>query len=141
MSSIALGMYDEVIRGLVSDDRSNLKTMSKRDVEVNRQYFCLVRLLRSSLVDKRLASAFNLENVDVLDYRVAASLLERAGDSIVLLSELVLGSSCPGITARRFMMRCANLSSWARSRSRPLPHLTGFWQSRPYRFTRALRTI
>ena len=93
MSSIALGMYDEVVNGLVSDDKSDLQTIPKRDVEVNRQYFLLVRLIRSTIADKRLASAFNLENVDVLDYRVAASLLEGAGDSIVLLSRLVLDSS------------------------------------------------
>ena len=93
MSSIALGMYDEVSLGLISDDKSNLQTMSKRDVEVNRQYFLLVRLIRSTLVDKRLANAFNLENIDVLDYRVAANLLENAGDSIVELSNLIYNSS------------------------------------------------
>ena len=47
MSSIALGMYDDVTRGLVSEDKSNLKTLAKRDVEVNRQYFLLVRLIRN----------------------------------------------------------------------------------------------
>ena len=57
MSSIALGMYDDILNGLVSDDKSNLQTLSKRDVEVNRQYFLLVRLIRSTLVNKRLASA------------------------------------------------------------------------------------
>ena len=93
MSSIALGMFDEVSLGLISDDKSNLQTMSKRDVEVNRQYFLLVRLIRSTLVDKRLANAFNLENIDVLDYRVAANLLENAGDSIVELSNLIYDSS------------------------------------------------
>ena len=93
MSSIALGMFDEVSLGLISDDKSNLQTMSKRDVEVNRQYFLLVRLIRSTLVDKRLANAFNLENIDVLDYRVAANLLENAGDSIVELSNLIHDSS------------------------------------------------
>ena len=93
MSSIALGMYDEVSLGLISDDKSNLQTISKRDVEVNRQYFLLVRLIRSTLVDKRLANAFNLENIDVLDYRVAANLLENAGDSIVELSNLIYNSS------------------------------------------------
>ena len=93
MSSIALGMFDEVSHGLISDDKSNLQTMSKRDVEVNRQYFLLVRLIRSTLVDKRLANAFNLENIDVLDYRVAANLLENAGDSIVELSNLIYQSS------------------------------------------------
>ena len=93
MSSIALGMYDEVSLGLISDDKSNLQTISKRDVEVNRQYFLLVRLIRSTLVDKRLANAFNLENIDILDYRVAANLLENAGDSIVELSNLIYNSS------------------------------------------------
>ena len=93
MSSIALGMYDDVLTGLISDDKSNLQTLSKRDVEVNRQYFLLVRLIRSTLVDKRLANAFNLENIDVLDYRVAANVLENAGDSIVELSNFIFNFS------------------------------------------------
>ena len=93
MSSIALGMYDDVLNGLISDDKSNLQTLSKRDVEVNRQYFLLVRLIRSTLVDKRLSNAFNLENIDILDYRVAANILENAGDSIVELSDFIFNSS------------------------------------------------
>ena len=93
MSSIALGMYDDVSNGLISDDKSNLQTLSKRDVEVNRQYFLLVRLIRSTLVDKRLSNAFNLENIDVLDYRVAANVLENAGDSIVELSNFIFNFS------------------------------------------------
>ena len=95
MSSIALGMYDDVLNGLISDDKSNLQTLSKRDVEVNRQYFLLVRLIRSTLVDKRLSNAFNLENIDVLDYRVAANDLENAGDSIVELSNFIFNFSLP----------------------------------------------
>jgi phosphate uptake regulator len=93
MSSIALGMYDDVSNGLISDDKSNLQTLSRRDVEVNRQYFLLVRLIRSTLVDKRLANTFNLENIDVLDYRVAANLLENAGDTIVELADSIYNSS------------------------------------------------
>jgi phosphate uptake regulator len=93
MSSIALGMYEDICNGLISDDRSNLQTLSNRDVEVNRQYFLLVRLIRSTLVDKRLANVFNLENIDVLDYRVAANLLENAGDTIVELSDFIFNTS------------------------------------------------
>ena len=93
MSSLALGMYDDASSGLISDDKSNLQSLSKRDVEVNRQYFLLVRLIRSTLVDRRLANAFNLENIDVLDYRVAANILENAGDSIVELSNFIYNSS------------------------------------------------
>ncbi len=93
ISSIALGMYDDVSNGLILDDKSNLQTLSKRDVEVNRQYFLLVRLIRSTLVDKRLANVFNLENIDILDYRVAANLLENAGDTIVELANFIYNSS------------------------------------------------
>jgi len=93
MSSIALGMYDDVSNGLIQSDKSNLQTLSKRDVEVNRQYFLLVRLIRSTLVDKKLANVFNLENIDVLDYRVAANLLENAGDTIVELATFIYNSS------------------------------------------------
>jgi len=93
MSSIAIGMYDDVSNGLISDDKSNLQSLSKRDVEVNRQYFLLVRLIRSTLADKRLANVFNLENIDVLDYRVAANILENAGDYIVELSNFIYNSS------------------------------------------------
>jgi phosphate uptake regulator len=93
ISSIALGMYDDVLHGLISDDKSNLQTLSKRDVEVNRQYFLLVRLIRSTLVDKRLANVFNLENIDILDYRVAANVLENAGDSIVEISNFIFNFS------------------------------------------------
>ena len=101
MSSIALGMYDDTSNGLILDDKSNLQTLSNRDVEVNRQYFLLVRLIRSTLVDKRLANVFNLENIDVLDYRVAANLLENAGDSIVELSNFIYNSTLSKIHSKK----------------------------------------
>ena len=113
MSSIALGMYDDVSNGLISDDKSNLQTLSKRDVEVNRQYFLLVRLIRSTLVDKRLANIFNLENIDVLDYRVAANLLENAGDTIVELADLIYNSSLPKELLKRIFVVVQNFNGLA----------------------------
>ena len=89
MSTIAIGMFNETLEGLVSEDKTNLQTMSNRDIEINRQYFLLVRLIRSTMVDRRLASVFNLENIDILDYRIAANLLEMAGDTIVELANLI----------------------------------------------------
>jgi phosphate uptake regulator len=113
MSSIALGMYDDVSNGLISDDKSNLQTLSKRDVEVNRQYFLLVRLIRSTLVDKRLANIFNLENIDILDYRVAANLLENAGDTIVELADFVYDSSLSKELLKKIFLTVQNFSSLA----------------------------
>jgi phosphate uptake regulator len=83
IGSIALGMFNDISLSLISDDRSNLQTLANRDDEVDRQYFLLVRLIRSSMIDKRLAAAFHLENIDVLDYRIAAHILETASDTLV----------------------------------------------------------
>lgn len=113
MSSIALGMYDDVSNGLVSDDKSNLQTLAKRDVEVNRQYFLLVRLIRSTLVDKKLANAFNLENIDVLDYRIAANLLENAGDTIVELADFIYNSSLSKDLLNKIFLVVRNFSGLA----------------------------
>jgi len=93
ISALALGMYNDVVTGLLSDDKSNLLTLSNRDVEVNRQYFLLVRLIRSSMIDVRLAGTFSLENIDILDYRVAANILENAGDIIVELGNSIANTS------------------------------------------------
>ncbi len=86
MNTIVVGMHNDLLAAMSSEDRSNLGALASRDDEVNRQYFLLVRLVRSVMTDRRLASAFSLENIDVLDYRVAANLIEAAGDTIVELA-------------------------------------------------------
>jgi len=93
MSSIALGMFSDVISSIQSGDKTNLETISNRDAEINRQYFLLVRLIRSTIMDPRLASIFNLENIDILDYRIAANTLEIAGDTVVELSQSLIKSN------------------------------------------------
>jgi phosphate uptake regulator len=63
-----------------------------RDDEVNRQYFLIVRLIRTAMMDRRLASSLDLSNIDILDYRIAANHLENAGDLISKLSSQLSGS-------------------------------------------------
>ena len=89
MSSIALGMFNETLLALATGDKTNLQTIPNRDDEINRQYFLLVRFIRSTMVDRRLAGIFNLENIDILDYRVAGNILETAGDTIVELAKSI----------------------------------------------------
>ena len=93
MSSIALGMFSDVVSSLESGDKTNLETIINRDAEINRQYFLLVRLIRSTIMDARLANIFNLENIDILDYRIAANTLEIAGDTVVELSQSLIKSN------------------------------------------------
>ena len=93
MSSIALGMFNETLSALRTGDKTNLQTIPNRDDEINRQYFLLVRFIRSTMVDRRLAGIFNLENIDILDYRIASNILETAGDTIVDLSRSISETS------------------------------------------------
>ena len=95
MSSIAIGLFRDTINSLISEDKTVLQTIPGRDDEIDRQYFLLVRLIRSAMVDARLATVFNLGNIDILDYRIAANLMESAGDTIVELANSIseLGGS------------------------------------------------
>ena len=101
MSSIALGMFSDVVSSLESGDKTNLETIVNRDAEINRQYFLLVRLIRSTIMDTRLANIFNLENIDILDYRIAANTLETAGDTIVELSQSLIKSNLSKIELKK----------------------------------------
>ena len=101
MSSITLGMFSDVVSSLESGDKTNLETISNRDAEINRQYFLLVRLIRSTIMDPRLAGIFNLENIDILDYRIAANTLEIAGDTVVELSESLIKSNLSKVELKK----------------------------------------
>jgi len=93
MNSIALGMFSDVVSSLENGDKTNLETIANRDAEINRQYFLLVRLIRSTIMDTRLAGIYNLKNIDILDYRIAANTLEIAGDTVVELSKSLIKSN------------------------------------------------
>ncbi len=111
MSSIALGMFRDTINSLTSDDRSVLQTIHSRDDEIDRQYFLLVRLIRSAMVDKKLAAALNLGNIDILDYRVAANLLETAGDTVVELANSIQDLSARRTDLKKFHTIAAEIEN------------------------------
>ena len=84
MSAIVAGMYRDMLEAIKLMENSSIrKVISGRDDEVDRQYFLLVRLIRSAMMDQKLAGKLDLSNIDILDYRIAANLLESAGDYIV----------------------------------------------------------
>src|SRR3989442_2280372 len=82
MNSIVGGMYRDALDGLRLKIDGIKNLIFSRDDEVDRQYFLLVRLIRSAMVDQKLARKLNLSNIDILDYRIAANHLESAGDYI-----------------------------------------------------------
>lgn len=87
MNSIINGMFKETIHSLNGGlGRDLKKKIASRDDEIDRQYFLLVRIIRTAIMNKKLASNLNLSNIDMLDYRIAANYLETAGD---LIAELI----------------------------------------------------
>ncbi len=87
MNSIIKGMFRETIYSFDGNVNQDLKKkIASRDDEIDRQYFLLVRLIRTAIMNKKLSSILNLSNIDMLDYRIAANFLETAGD---LITELI----------------------------------------------------
>ncbi len=89
MSSIVSGMYKDTLASFTDKDPNLLKIIARRDDEVDRQYFFLVRLIRSAIMNPKLASKLGLSNIDILDYRIAANLFESAGDATVELAKAI----------------------------------------------------
>jgi phosphate uptake regulator len=88
MNSLVAGMFREMLEAIRSKENLVKRSVGGKDDEVDRQYFLLVRLIRSAMMDQQLAGKLNLSNIDILDYRIAANLLESAGDFIVDLAPL-----------------------------------------------------
>jgi phosphate uptake regulator len=82
MNGIVAGMYHDSLNLLDNKEKSIALSIASRDDEVDRQYFLLVRLIRTAIIEKKLATKLNLSNIDILDYRIAANHLETAGDYI-----------------------------------------------------------
>lgn len=89
MNAIIKGMMRDGLNAIVNKDMKLIKLIARRDDEIDRQYFLLVRLIRSAMLNQRIARKLNLSNIDILDYRVAASHLESAGDNVSEFSSLI----------------------------------------------------
>lgn len=81
--AIAAGMHRDVINALVDGDLHLAKSVIARDDEVNRLYFLLVRILRTVIQNRRLSEKLGIRQIECLDYRLAASLVEAIGDECV----------------------------------------------------------
>jgi phosphate uptake regulator len=101
ISTIVRAMISDTLRQLTSSESNIFDSVAQRDDEVDRLHFLLVRLIRTAVREPLSASKFGLSAIDCLDYRVAASSLETAGDYAVELSNSVsrLGTISPAVQA------------------------------------------
>ena len=88
--SIASSMHRDAVTALIEGDEHLAKNVVARDIEVNRLYFMLVRILRTVIQNPGLSEKLGILPIDCLDYRLAASLVEAIGDKSVQLAELAV---------------------------------------------------
>lgn len=88
--AIVAGMTRDVTNSFINGDLQLAKTVIARDVESNRLYFLLVRILRTIIQNPRLSEKLGITPIDCLDYRLAASLIESMGDACVQVANKTL---------------------------------------------------
>jgi len=88
--SIASSMNRDAVTALIEGDEHLAKNVIARDIEVNRLYFLLVRILRTVIQNPGLSEKLGILPIDCLDYRLTASLVEAIGDKSVQLAELAV---------------------------------------------------
>jgi len=88
--SIASSMHRDAVTALIEGDEHFAKNVVARDIEVNRLYFLLVRILRTIIQNPGLSEKLGILPIDCLDYRLTASLVEAIGDKSVQLAELAV---------------------------------------------------
>jgi phosphate uptake regulator len=104
ISSIVRAMISDTLKQITMGDTSKFESVAERDDEVDRLHFLIVRLIRTAVREPRVASKFGLTSIDCLDYRVAASSLETAGDYAVELSNSVRDFGSLDITSKNHMI-------------------------------------
>jgi phosphate uptake regulator len=81
--AIAAGMHRDVVKSFLEGDVPLAEGVVARDVEGNRLYFLLVRILRTIVQNPGLSGKLGVTPIDCLDYRLVASLVEAIGDECV----------------------------------------------------------
>ncbi|RLI28912.1 MAG: hypothetical protein DRO46_03360 [Candidatus Hecatellales archaeon] len=98
---LSRSLLEDAFRALLTADPEAAGKVRERDEEVDRLYFLLVRVLRSLILNPRLSEKLGISPIDCLDYRLAASLVERIADTSVELADLTHRFKVQGMVARR----------------------------------------
>lgn len=69
------------------------ESLELRDEDINRLYFLLVRLLKSSMVEQTIAKQLELQNKDILSYWQIVHDLENIADRIKQATEIIAKNS------------------------------------------------
>lgn len=91
MNDIAKSMYSDSLLALFKNDTELANSVIKRDDNVDRLYFFLVRIIRSNLSSPRkLLKEKKFNALELLDYRLLAKALEQVADHSEGVAKAVL---------------------------------------------------
>ena len=80
MWQITRESIEESITSILEEDIQQAERVIQKDDEIDKLYFYTVRILRSCAEDPTLQTRLNLSNINLLDFRIAAYLLENIND-------------------------------------------------------------
>lgn len=83
-------MIRDAAGSFVTSDTDLAKNVIERDVENNKFYFLLVRILRTILQNPRLSEKLAIIPIECLDYRLIAGFIEGIGDACVQIAQSTL---------------------------------------------------
>jgi phosphate uptake regulator len=86
----AAQMIRDAVNSFTNMDADMAQNDIDRDVDNNKFYFLLVRILRTIIQNPRLSEKFEITPIECLDYRLAASLIEGIGDACVQMAKATL---------------------------------------------------
>jgi phosphate uptake regulator len=86
----AAQMIRDAVNSFTNLDADMAQNVIERDVDNNKFYFLLVRILRTIIQNPRLSEKFEITPIECLDYRLAASLIEGIGDACVQMAKTTL---------------------------------------------------
>ncbi|MDH5816090.1 MAG: PhoU domain-containing protein [Candidatus Nezhaarchaeota archaeon] len=84
---IAQQMHGDSIKALIERDVELAQSVMKRDEDLNRIYFLMVRQLRTIIRNPKLAEKAGIKLYECLDYRLAAKSIESIGDEAVSIAK------------------------------------------------------
>ncbi len=96
--AISAGMHRDAMRAFVGGDLHLARNVVARDVEVDRLYFLLVRVLRTIIQSPSLGERLGVRAIECLDYRLMASLVESVGDLAVEVAEKAVELGSGGLS-------------------------------------------
>jgi phosphate uptake regulator len=95
MRLIALSMLEDAVTALLTDDDDIARDVIQRDDDVDRLWFVVARIFRTTLRSPQAAQEIGVSREECFDYHSCARQLERVADHAAKLAQTALDLDAP----------------------------------------------